>query len=244
MQGTLLFAPTLQLQHATLATSSDVPRSMALDYASYQVDLGQLEQAIETLEMERALLWSEMRHLRTPIDRLLQANPTLGQKFAAVNRDLEELTKSIPLSHKLSVDNGATDDVRAAVPFGRLLLKQRRLLKERELVISQIQALPGFNSFLASPSFDSLQSAASSGPVIIINHCFWRADILILLHNTSPSLITTPRGFYDQANTLKAKLWDSRDKHGLDSTHYDQTLTSVLAQLYNLVGKPAIDKLR
>jgi len=185
MQNTLLFAPTLQLQETTFAKSDDSHR-MPLDYASYQVDLHQLEEAIVTLERGRALLWSEMRHLRASIDQLLQTDPQLGHKFAAVNRDLEELTKSIPPSHQLGMDDGGVDDLRAVDPFGRLLLKQRSLLKERETLISQIQALPSFDSFLKSPSFDTLRSAASSGPVIIINHSYWRSDILILIHNTFP----------------------------------------------------------
>ncbi|KAI9452961.1 CHAT domain-containing protein [Lactarius psammicola] len=230
LQDTLLFAPTLQLQHATLVTSDDSHR-MPLDYASFQVDLHQLEEAVETLERGRALLWSEMRHLRAPIDQILEADPNLGHKFAAINRDLEELTKSIPPSHKLSMDDGAADDLRAADPFGRLLLKQRGLLKERDKLISQIQALPGFKSFLTSPSFDTLRSAASCGPVIIINHSRWRSDILIVLHNTSPSLIPTPANFYRRASALK-------------DDHYDQSLAYVLVELYNLVGKPVIDRLR
>ncbi|KAI9452590.1 CHAT domain-containing protein [Lactarius psammicola] len=242
-RDTLLFAPTLQLQHATLATSHNT-HSMPLDYASYQVDLHQLEEAVETLERGRALLWSEMRHLRISVDQLLEADPQLGHKFAAVNQDLEELTKSIPPSHGLNVDDGGGDDLRAVDPFGRLLLKQRRLLKERDNLISQIQALPGFDSFLTSPSFDTLRSAASSGPVIIINHSKWRSDILILLPDTSPSLIPTPRDFYDRARALKDKLLDSRLKSGLDSGEYDRTLASVLADLYKLVGKPVIDRLR
>ncbi|KAI9454289.1 CHAT domain-containing protein [Lactarius psammicola] len=242
-RDTLLFAPTLQLQHATLATS-DYTHSMPLDYASYQVDLHQLEEAVETLERGRALLWSEMRQLRTSVDQLLQADPQLADKFAAVNQELEELTKSIPPSHGLDVDDGGADDLRAVDPFGRLLLKQRGLLKERDNLISQIQALPGFNSFLTSPSFNILRSAASSGPVIIINHSEWRSDILILLHNTSPSLIPTPCDFYDRASALKDKLLDSRHKYGLDSNNYDETLASVLADLYKLVGKPVIDRLR
>ena len=183
MQDALLFAPTLQLQHASLVTSPDVPRSMPLDFASCQVDLGQLEQAIETLERGRVLLWSEMRYLRASVDQLQQADPDLATKFAAVNRDLEELTKSIPPSHKLNIDDGAFDDLKAADPFGRLLLKQRKLLKERKKLLSQIQAIPGFDSFPISPSFNTLRSAASAGPVIIINHSFWRCDILILLHD-------------------------------------------------------------
>ncbi|KAI9454286.1 hypothetical protein BJY52DRAFT_1417909 [Lactarius psammicola] len=216
MQDTLLFAPTLQLQHATLATSHRT-HSMPLDYASYQVDLHQLEEAVETLERGRALLWSEMRHLRISVDQLLEADPQLGHKFAAINQDLEELTKSFPPSHGLN---------------------------ERNNLISQIQALPGFDSFLTSPSFDTLRSAASSGPVIIINHSIWRSDILILLPYTSPSLIPTSRDFYNRARALKDKLLDSRLKSGLDSGDYDRTLAFVLAELYNLVGKPVIRQTR
>ncbi|KAH9017633.1 CHAT domain-containing protein [Lactarius pseudohatsudake] len=243
MESSLLFAPTLQLQHAILAASNR-SHCMPLDYASYQIDLHQLEQAVETLERGRALLWSEMRHLRAPIDQLLEADPQLAHKFAAISRDLEALTKSIPPSHELRMDDGAADDVRAVDPFSRLLLKQRTLLKEREDLISQIQDLPGFDSFLKSPSFDTLRSAASSGPVIIINHSRRRSDILILLHNSSPSLIPTPHNFYHRASALKDKLLDSQHKYGLGSDHYDEALASVLVELYNLVGKPVTDRLR
>ncbi|KAI9452975.1 CHAT domain-containing protein [Lactarius psammicola] len=243
MQDTLLFAPTLQLQHATLATSHHT-YSTPLDYASYQVDLHQLEEAVKTLERGRGLLWSEMRHLRISVDQLLKADPQLGHRFAAVNQDLEGLTKSIPPSHGLNVDDGGAGDLRAVDPFGRLLLKQRGLLKERDNLILQIQALPGFNSFLTSPSFNTLRSAASSGPVIIINHSEWRSDILIILHNTSPSLIPTRHDFYNRARALKDRLLDSRLECGLASGDYDRTLASVLAELYNLVGKPVIDRLR
>ncbi|KAF8258225.1 CHAT domain-containing protein [Lactarius quietus] len=226
LQGIPLFSPTLQLQHTTLAMHGPT-HSIPLDYASYQVYYGQPEEAIETLERGRATLWSEMRHFRTPIDQLLEADTDLGRNFAA-----------------LSMDDSAADGLRAVDPFGRLLVKQRKLLRERGDLISQIQSLPGFDSFLKSPSFDTLRSAASSGPVIIINHSEWGSDILILLHNMPPSLITAPCPVCCRANALKDKLLDSRDRDGLDSKVYDDTLASVLAELYTLVGKPVIDRLR
>ena len=67
---------------------------------------------------------------------------------------------------------------------------------------------------------------------------------MILLHNTSPSLIPTPNDFHGRANALKEKLLDSRDRLGLDSSHYDQVLASVLAELYELLGEPVMDRLR
>jgi CHAT domain-containing protein len=243
MQDILFFAPTVQLQHATFSKHGHWHSKMPLDYASYQVDQGQLGEAIDTLERGRALLWSEMRHLRASIDTLQHVDPQLGDKFSAISRELEELTKSIPPSHKLNMDDDRADDVRAVDSFGRVMLRQRGLLKDRNKLISQIRALPGCDRFLTSPSFDTLRSAASSGPVIIINHSEWRSDIIILLHNASPSLIPTPADFYDRAEALKDELLRSRAKDGLDSNEYDQTLASVLVELYELIGKPVMDRL-
>ena len=244
MQDIAPFSPTLQLQHATLTTLPAYSHEMPLAYVSYQVERGQLEQAIETLERGRALIWSEMRGLRTSTDQLLDIDPELGHKFAALNRDLEKLTKSIAPSHKIGMDDVVVDDHRAGVQFGSLLLRQRALLKERHKLISQIRGLPGYDRFLTFPLFNTLQSAASSGPVIIINHTFWRCDIMILHHNTSPSIIPTPDDFFDRASALKDKILISRVKDGLDSSQYDETLASVLTELYELVGKPVIDRLR
>ena len=244
MQDIAPFSPTLQLQHTTLTTFPAPSHAIPLAYASYQVEQGQVEQAIETLERGRALLWSEMRHLRTSTDQLLDADPELGHKFAVLNRDLEELTKSIPPSHKLNRDDAVVDDLKAGDRFGSLFRRQRGLLKERDKLISQIRTLPGFDRFLTFPLFNTLRSAASSGPVIIVNHSEPRSDILILHRNAPPSLIPTPTDFYHRANALKDRLLDSRVNDGLDSSEYDQTLASVLAELYELVGKPVMERLR
>lgn len=64
------------------------------------------------------------------------------------------------------------------------------------------------------PRLDTLRTAASSGPVVIINHTIWRSDILILLHNTSPPLIPTPRDFYECATASRDKLLHSRSRYG------------------------------
>ena len=244
LQDIAPFSPTLQLQHGTLTALPGFALKMPLAYASYQVENGQLEQAIETLERGRALLWSEMRHLRTSVDQIIDADPDLGHKFAKLNRDLDVLTKSIPPNHTLSMDDAVADDLRAGDEFGSFLRRQRGLLKERDELISQIRTLPGFDRFMTFPLFDTLRSAASSGPVIIVNHAVLRSDILILLHNAPPSLIPTPNDFYDRARELEDKLLISQVKDGLDSKEYDKTLASLLVELYELVGKPVIDKLR
>ncbi|KAI0255287.1 hypothetical protein BJV78DRAFT_1358864 [Lactifluus subvellereus] len=242
MQDSLTFAPTLEVQHFRLVAMRDSYEKLPLVYASYQVHTGQLEQAIVTLERGRALLWSEMRGLRTSIDQLGEADPHLAQKFVAVNRELEMLTMSVLPGGSGETYNVEVDDHEGMDPFGRLVVQHRQLLEEREKLISQIQSLSGFESFLKAPSFDTLRSAASHGPVIIINHCEWRSDILILRRDSPPSLITTAFDFYDRANSLKDRLLDAR-KEGLDSKQYTDTLSSVLKELYDLVGRPVIQRL-
>ena len=240
IQDSLAFAPTLEIQHLRLVSKHSTDETLPLDYASYQVGLGQLEQAVETLERGRGLLWSEMRGLRMSIDQLRLVNLPLAERFAAINNDLEALTTSSSAGiwpNEAQADSGELMD-----PFGRLVIRQRILVAERDSLISQIQSLPGFETFLRAPSFDGLRSAAERGPVIIVNHSKWRSDIIILTRDSLPSLIPTPDDFYERANRLKDQLLSARN-HGLESAAYDDALSSVLETLYDLVGRPVIQRL-
>ena len=238
IQASLTFAPTLDRQHSRLVATSSDYQTIPLDYASYHIRSGHLERAIETLERGRALLWSEMRGLRTSIDQIRLADSNLADKFSAVNQELETLTLAFSLNNNFDRNNtlGGMD------PYGHSVIRKQKLLDDREKLISQIQALSGFDTFLKPPSFDTLRSAASRGPVIIINHSKWRSDILILLHNSPPSLIPTSDDFYLRANKLQDQLLGERN-NGLESDAYEDALRAVLKELYELVGRPVIKRL-
>jgi len=239
MQASLTFAPTLETQHSRFAAIDDNFRSLPLNYASYLIHIGRLDLAVETLEKGRSLLWSEIRGLQISIDQIRLADSHLAEEFAAVNRDLETLT----LAFSSDVNAGGGDgDVGGMDPFGRLVVQQQKLLDDREKLISQIQALPSFETFLMPPSFDTLHSAASHGPIVIINHCKWRSDIIVLCYNSPSSIISTPDDFYARAHNLQKQLLGERRK-GLDSGKYEEALRSVLEELFELVGQPVIKKL-
>jgi len=241
VQDFLSFSPTVEIQHSRLFAVRDGIDKLPLEFASYHVQVGHLTQAIETLERGRGLLWSELRGFRTSTDLLRKLDSYLAEKFARINRDLEALTTSgYP---RVSVKDGEVDAGDGMNPFGQFVVKQRNLVKERDRLIFQIQASPGFETFMKAPSFDILRSSAADGPVIIINHCRWRSDIIIILYDRPPSLILTTDDFYDRAIGLRDQLLAARKK-GLDSEEYNDALSSVLAVLYNIVGKPVIEKLR
>ena len=235
--ASLTFAPTLNKQHSRLAMSRRF-HTIPLDYASYHIHNGHLKQAIETLERGRGLLWSEMRGLRTSMDQIRVADSNLADKFHKVNRELEILAMSLSLNN-----NGyGNDNVEGMDPYGHSVTRKQKLLDDRENLIMQIRALSGFETFLKPPSFDTLRSAAIHGPVIVINHSQWRSDILILLHNSPPSLIPTSDDFYIRANKLQDQLLAERKK-GLESDAYEVALRAALKELYELVGQPVIKRL-
>jgi len=247
MQDTLLFAPTLETQHFNLVALRGICEKLPLDIASYEVGRGRLKKAIRALERGRALIWSELRGMRTSIHQLevdpKVVDPHLAEEFTAVNRELETLTTSISAG---TVMNG-NDRPEAGMgmdKFGRFVVRHRELLAKRNELVSKIRTLPGLEGFLETPTFDTLRSAAAHGPVVIINHSKWRSDILIVLRDAHPSLITTSDDFYNHAIELRNRLLRTRKPHALDSKQYQRALRSVLKSLYELVGQPVVKELR
>ena len=239
MEDTLLFAPTLETQHLHLVSRRHIYEELPKNMASYEVSRGRLPHAIQALERGRALIWSEMRGFRTSIHRLVFA-PQLAEEFTVVNRELEMLTTSV----SPDIDDNRHEDGEGMDKFGRLVVRHRELSSKRKELVSKIQTLPGLEGFLKKPSFDSLRSAAVGGPVIIVNHCKWRCDILIILHHTHPSLITTPDDFYGRAIELRDRLVRTRNNNPLESEQYQRALRFVLKGLHELVGQPVIRELQ
>jgi hypothetical protein len=246
MQPSLVFAPVIQVQQAQLVEMAETCRSMPLEYVSHHIEAGCLEQAIVALERGRALLWSQLRSFRTSMEQPISSHLLLAEKFATVNHKLEVLT----LSATLDVDDSeaGSREGRHMDPFCRLVMKQRKLLKERDTLVSHIRGLPGFEDFFKPPSFQTLRSVASRGPVIIVNHSKWRSDILILLRDSPPSLIPTSNDFYDRANRLRDRLLGERrrffDFDPVGLTDHAVVVRFVLSELYALVGRPVIERLR
>src|SRR5579863_10050319 len=160
MQDSLSFAPTLEIQHFRLIAMRIAYEQLPLNYASHLIHTSRIEQAIETLEGGRGLLFSEMRGLRTSLDQLRAIDVPLAEKFADINRELEKLTTTTVPSGVWLANNGAEAQDGMDL-FGHLVMKQQKLTKERNRLILQIQKLPGLEEFLVVPSFDTLRSAAA-----------------------------------------------------------------------------------
>jgi hypothetical protein len=174
------------------------------------------------------------------VAQLVEDSP-LAKRLGEINEELEVVTKLVTPSGRPEIEDGVAQD--GSDPFGRLVIKRKKLMEERDVLTSQIQSQPGMEGFLRAPSFTTLRSAASRGPIILINHCEWRSDIVIIFHTSLPCSIPTTDDFFDRANGLRDELVEAR-KRGLDSVEYQDALCSVLKGLYELVGDPVIKRLR
>ncbi|KAH9160992.1 hypothetical protein EDB89DRAFT_2248547 [Lactarius sanguifluus] len=182
-----------------------------LEYSFYLIERGRLDLAVETIEQGKALIWSEIYELRSSTRRLRRVGPSLAEKLA-------HFTQALGV-----IDTPTLADLGGVDTFSPTLEELQRLLRGRQEVIRRIQSLPGFENFTKSVPFRNLQTAATKGPIIIINHCHWRCDILIVLHNSPASPIPTNEGFYDHTNDLETRPKDA-SQHGLDSEQYRRAL--------------------
>ncbi|EJC97626.1 TPR-like protein [Fomitiporia mediterranea MF3/22] len=224
LQRILIVSPTLDAHH-NLLSQKQYHGTLPCNAAAYAVEGNRLEEAIEILEQGRGLLWAQMRGLRTPLDRLAEADKELADRFREVSRQLESLTTS---PTELQDGSGT-----------------RRLTTEQEQIINEIRLLPEFEKFLEATPFKVLQQAASEGPVIVVNHSIYRCDVLIVLPREDLTVVCVPldEEFYADSTRLYCELVGTRLSSKVDSVEYDDTLRRVMKTLWDRVVSKVVDKL-
>ncbi|KAH9952647.1 CHAT domain-containing protein [Russula dissimulans] len=185
MHASLAIGPTLEVQHRLLRHRWGPLSAVPLDCASYYIEMGSLERAVEILERGRALLWSEMRSLRTPIDQLCASgHATLAEQFVVVSEQPENITTSTQVPGRGVEARGAA-------------------------------TLDDHHSHSRPDVFGQMME-----------------NVHMLEH------------FLTRAAELKQLLLETRTKFSPGSIDYERALRFVLHELYELVGRPVIEKLR
>ncbi|KAG1827926.1 hypothetical protein EV424DRAFT_1597051 [Suillus variegatus] len=161
------YSTFLELLDAHLATRSSATsrreaaaafqyaRSLPVDAAACAIRHDNLPRAVELVEQGRGQQWSLASRLRTPVEDLESAKPTLARNYL-------ELSKLI----SNAAQNSATITDRAAAD--REATEYRILTRQWEAAVAEIRNLPAFSRFLLPPSYEDLQAAARQGPVIIL----------------------------------------------------------------------------
>ncbi|KAI0252357.1 CHAT domain-containing protein [Lactifluus subvellereus] len=247
LQRAIDLGPTVQTRHEYISGRDTVVlRSLPMDAASYAMESRAYEEAIEMLEQGRALLWSGMRSLRTPLEHLRKVDKSLADEFTEISQALEAIITTAHVRDFVQTP-AQTDDDGDAIgrkdTFARDLAEKRRLSGELDKVVLRIQALPGFENFWRPIPFRHLQTAAMGGPVVIINLSECRSDILIVRSNHPVVHIPTPTNFFDRVTELAHQLSETRKNYRLESKTYNRVLRQTLEELSELVGQPVANRL-
>ncbi|KAI0252895.1 CHAT domain-containing protein [Lactifluus subvellereus] len=247
LQRAIDLGPTVQNRYEYISGHNiEHVRSLPMDAASYAIESRAYEEAIEMLEQGRALLWSSMRSLRTPLDHLHDVDKSLADEFTEISQGLEALITIIDVGDFVQTPASTDDDdvtIGRKDTFSHTVATKRKLSKQLEEVVLRIQALPGFENFWRPVPFRHLQTAAIGGPVVIINLSICRSDILIVRPNHPVVHIPTPTNFFDRVTMLARQLSETRKSYRLESKKYARVLRQTLEELSELVGQPVANRL-
>ncbi|KAG1823771.1 CHAT domain-containing protein [Suillus subaureus] len=174
------------------AAFRDISR-LPVDAASCAIRRSNVQHAIELVEQGRGQQWSLASRLKTPVEDLESANPTLAHKYL----ELSKCVSSAAQSSATITDRTAAD--RAATEY-------RRLAKQWENVVAEIRNLPAFSRFLLLPLYENLQAAARHGPVIILIASQYSCSAVIVPTSGDPHHISLPSVSLTELNNLKERF--------------------------------------
>ncbi|KAI0083720.1 CHAT domain-containing protein [Irpex rosettiformis] len=240
-------------------TSEELPVIGAVvnDAVTAAISAGEYGLALEWLETGRAVVWSQVLQLRTPLDDLQQLHPQLADDLYHVSQALQHAATSP--SGSLS----SSPKAHSAQPSlkGQALSSHTYAL-EYEKLVTQIHELDGFKDFLLPKTLSQLAGACAAGPVVVINAHKSRCDALVLYgagdiaHVPLPDLSLLCAKFIQKLlwDTLRAKRLLNRcrgntrdefehDDRGGRVTAMDPSdlMRIILAELWNRVVKPIMD---
>lgn len=214
-------------------------RLLASEAAASAIENGRLDTAVELLEQGRTMLWSRMRGYRHPIDDLRAVNASLADQFRTASAELEHT--ALALRQRLAISPSVDSPSQVSnIQIDNRLRDYRILSENWTRILNNIREVDGFADFLRTPSFSTLRTVASEGPVILVNVAQGRCDAISIHQDSSPHLVPLPESTTALFDHLATQLWDSSTS---EHAHRVKRLTVVLRELWRAVVHPVVEVL-
>ena len=200
--------------------------SLAVDAFSACLRNQSLTKAVELLEQGRAVFWSQLTRLRSPLDKVIKSGPQ-GKVLADEFIRLTSLVRNA-----LNLPGPYQHD------------RVCRLNLELQSVVSKIRELSGLSRFLLPSLFTDLQRAARDGPVIIMNASKYGCDALVVFADKDPVRIPLSvtkedvRGLSLRLRTL------TRGAKRMDTNDIEKEFKTFLRELWDKVASHIINVLQ
>ncbi|KAJ6586579.1 CHAT domain-containing protein [Mycena sp. CBHHK59/15] len=167
------------------------------DAAICAISLGKYEVAVELLEAARSVFWSQALYLRSPLDKLGHANPTLASKLLQLSQALEQA------SFRDTKRNLAADTYKRVISIEAEGARCRLLNQEWDEVVNSVRMLPEFRDFMRPKSIVALQRAAMHGPIVALIAGIASCHALVIKFSGNVKCIPLAEGTtWDTINSL------------------------------------------
>ncbi|KAG1775501.1 CHAT domain-containing protein [Suillus placidus] len=175
------------------ATAFRYTRTLPVDAASCAIRCDDLRHAVELVEQGRGQQWSLASRLKTSVEDLESANPTLAHNYLELSKRVSNAAQSsATITDKAAADQAATE--------------YRRLARQWEAAVAEIRNLRAFSRFLLPPSYEDLQAAARQGPVIILIASEYSRSAIIVPTSGHPHHVPLPSVTFADLKTLKDRF--------------------------------------
>ncbi|KAF8549931.1 hypothetical protein OG21DRAFT_1552455, partial [Imleria badia] len=225
---------------------------MVREAAAAALDSELPETAVEWLEQGRSVVWGELFQLRSSYEELSVTHPDHARKLRELSATLEYASATREKSSVLS-EQSSSATLSATESLKQKAENHRALAIERDKLLQEIRAFPGFEQFLLHKEFSQLRASAHSGPVVILDAAESRCDALIILadldHVIHVPLLSFPfqrsMGLQNMLEKLlgHARVIRSDDRKGDPAPLRGVSWESLLSTLWNGVVKPVLDAL-
>ncbi|KIJ61308.1 hypothetical protein HYDPIDRAFT_42714 [Hydnomerulius pinastri MD-312] len=225
---------SLSLRHGTMQNKIT---SLANNAFSSALGQNKAEQALELLEQGRALLWTQLARLESPLASL-QAQSGRGHDLV---KEFQLLSSKM---QTFTTHSHGQDEITDTTEYWKVLHSWNE-------VTQKIRLEPGFSRFLLPPLFTELQEAACDGPVIIVNASKHSCDVLVILHSQSPlhiplefSLSNLEKLSSKFTSLIKESAFASRDHQDDHDMKRRHRIIEALRELWEQIVNPVVQVLQ
>jgi hypothetical protein len=178
------------------------------------------------MEQGRGQQWSLVCRLKTPVEDLESANPSLARNYL----ELSKCVSNAAQSSATTTDRAAAD--RAATEY-------RRLTRQWEAAVAEIRNLKYFSRFLLPPAYEDLQAAARHGPVIIFIASKYSCSAIIVPTSGDPHHVPLSSIALADLNILKERFTRAiRNASRMNPTEPRNDLIVLLRIVWNEIMLP------
>ncbi|TDL24532.1 hypothetical protein BD410DRAFT_896734 [Rickenella mellea] len=220
--------------------------NVGVDAAACALACGNPGLAVELLEQGRSIGWTRSLQMRSDVEQLRAEYPESARRLAHFARQCE-ISGTSPSQNPQPAQTTTNHHIDTPQWEDRF-----SYFKQWESLVAEIRELDGYESFLSPPKYEELRSAATCGPVVIVNVSTYRhgSAALIIGHSTldRPQIVPLPRDL-----ETKAKIWFQVLSEGtnklasgqISERNFNQSvLNPILAGLWREIVVPIRQTLR